>query len=187
MNSEPLSTDRTTRLEHEWKVFDHIQTLIERADAKAGFLVGLHAILIGFLGSNLSDLKAILAARGACDWGFAVSCLALVSYGALVIVSIWQVIRVVSPRMQGDGPCTLLFAGHIASQFGKRHADYGAAVRGQSEESREHDLLCQIVDNSCIAKSKMQHVASAMRSSIAAGLTWILATCLLQLLAPAGG
>lgn len=140
--------------EHYWNTFTQINEWIRFADTKAGALITMNSIIIGFIASNLTTVKETISQN---------NCLiALSLLGSLsLLASLLFALKCILPNLSVGEPKSNIFFKHISKKHSnaqefKKLLDNSPDILG--------DLKTQIWANSRVADNKY----SAVNNSIIA-------------------
>jgi hypothetical protein len=140
--------------EHYWNTFTQINEWIRFADTKAGALITLNSIIIGFIASNL---KTVTDAISISDCLIALSVLGSLS----LIISLLFALKCILPNLSVGEPKSNIFFKHISKKYSNAQE-----FKEQLTTSTDtiDDLKTQIWANSRVADNKY----SAVNKSIIA-------------------
>lgn len=96
--------------EHYWNVYVQINEWIKFADAKAGALISLNGVILGFVVSNLDNIRLIIASETCTK--------VLIILGIIsLIVSLFFAIKCIFPKLNVGEPQSHIFFEHIAKKY----------------------------------------------------------------------
>jgi hypothetical protein len=173
MTSDPQLNQQIQFARHN---FDNHQALIRASDAKAGVLVTLMVFLAA------SSLQVSKDAVGKLRWSpccpLILSALFVVACIGLAVAVIWSLVtvqRVLKPRgaahyraPQKDRD--LMWQDHVLLHG--TNQEYGAAVRGATEELILQNLTNQVFELAHISKEKMDALRGARWAAYLAFISW---------------
>jgi len=172
----PVKSQEQTNLDTAFKILDGIQDQIRFADAKAGFIVALIAVLFGFTAGNVADVKAIINYGGAC-WQKLLICGPLVLYAACSLAAVVTSVRVVRSRFGGKAPQSKVFFLHIIGSYGWDYARYAADMKATATEDWIQQVGTQVLEVSHIASAKHTRFRLSCDFAIAAVILWFVVFC----------
>jgi hypothetical protein len=143
----------TNNLDSAFRIYEVTQEHIRFADAKAAFVFGIDALLLGFIPSVGPSLTRVMEMDptpiAAC---FAVAGLAI--FAAAGVVSIGFLMWAVISRFGRDAPRSIIFFGHIANDYGKDFGKYVSDLSAMTDDKWLSTVGSQIVETSHIANDK---------------------------------
>lgn len=156
-----------------WKIYENISEWIRFADTKASAIIGINAILVGFVVSNLSVVITSLKGNPLL--------IVIVSLATISgIASVYFAIKCLSPTLNVGEPTSFIYFAHIALGFDSAEK-YSRQIQNSlnnKSEFYEH-IASEIWANSKIAWRKYKAVTWSTRLlaiSILLGLVGIVVT-----------
>lgn len=93
-----------------WKIYENTSEWIRFADTKASIIIGINAILAGFIASNISAIRSYLIGSPSL---VVLTILAVISG----VASVYFAIKCLSPTLDVGEPTSLIYFAHIALGF----------------------------------------------------------------------
>lgn len=163
-------------------VLNEIHQQIRFADAKAGFVAALNALLFGFLAVRFDD---VLIAYARFNAGSLVMWFNVVSqslYLSATATAVWSVLMAAMPRFSELTPHGKVFFRQIVRDYGTDCARYVRETSRLSDDEWAAQLGTQIVEISHIAVAKHRFMRKAVWWTLVAFVLWRLALVALAML-----
>ncbi len=154
-------------------IHDGVQDQVRFADAKAGFVAALNALLFGFIVSHAKILADAVGKPDAMGPAFGIVVLLLVMYVLATAGSVILVILSVMSRFGESAPQCHTFFGHIVARYGQNYQQYVDAVKAMDESRWLEEVGTQVVVVSAIAASKHRRVRWAAGLTMIAFILWM--------------
>ena len=155
--------DKEKTLDKLKDVLANIQDQIKFADAKAGFLITLLSIVIGFVFSKYSEFLPLLNNTFFLIFFFL--------FSGLILYSLISCFRVIFSRLGGNTPQTKVFFAHINKEYKFDYQRYSSDVQEASVNDWIQDFSAQILEVSDIATIKHKIFRNGVRASTVALIT----------------
>lgn len=149
-----------------------IQDQIRFADAKAGFIAGVNAIMFCFLASHFDTMLAVHAKAGSTNTAFWLAVVFQLLYLVIMAIAVCAVILSVMPRLSKSSPESKVFFGHIRKNYGRDWQRYVAETSQLTDQQWAEQIGTQIVEVSQIAWQKHRLVRQAAWFTLAAFALW---------------
>ena len=186
--TKDVSTDAAGRpnLEMYALVLSGIQQQIRFADAKAGFIAAVNALLFGFLAVRFDAMLAAYARLGAGSPVMWFNVLAQSLYLMAAAAAVGSILIAVMPRFSEFAPHGKLFFRQIVRDYGKDCARYVRDTNRLTDDEWAMQLGTEIVEVSHIAAAKHQLMRQAVWATLLAFVLWRVALLAIALLPMAG-
>jgi len=170
--TEAAAAPERPNLEMYAVVLNGIQQQIRFADAKAGFVAAVNALLFGFLAVRFDSM---LAAYSRLGFGSAVMWFNVIAqslYLMATAAAVGSILIAVMPRFSELSPHGKLFFRHIVRDYGKDCARYVRDTSRMTDQDWAQQLGAEIVEVSHIASTKHQLMRQAVWATLAAFALW---------------
>ena len=140
-----------------WKIYENISEWIRFADTKASAIIGINAILVGFIISNISTLIRYIVGN---------ALLAIIARLAVIssVASVYFAIKCLNPTLDVGEPTSFIYFAHIALGFdsARKYSQQLQNLLNDQSEFYDH-ISSQIWVNSNIAWKKYKAVTWSTR------------------------
>jgi len=153
-------------------ILQGVEEQIRFADQKAAFVLGINTLMFGFAAASIGTLKHALDVASTATLarvGLAALCL----YGVCFVIAVGLLMYGVMSRLGALSAKSCVFFGHIATYYGKHHAQYLAEVCAMTDGEWFREVGTQIVEISQIALLKHRAVSRAAVSTIVGLAGWV--------------
>jgi len=166
-----------------WQVYSSVAEWTRFADAKAGAVLGIHALMWGFLASNTGEYGAWLASGRSCWW--TVGALAFALAG---LVSVALAILCVEPSLKLRAASSRVYFASIATRISSslRPTEHEDKARAYADElammddyGRLHEVAEQVLAMSAIATRKYRLVWWSSRGLYIAFAIFVVGTVIM--------
>lgn len=140
-----------------WKIYENVSEWVRFADTKASIIIGINAILAGFIASNISVLRSYLIGSPSL---VVLTSLAVISSMA----SVYFAIKCLNPTLDVGEPTSLVYFAHIALGFDSAEKYSQQLHDCINDQPRFHDhISSQIWANSKIGWKKYKAITWSTR------------------------
>lgn len=166
-------------------VLNGIQQQIRFADAKAGFIAAVNALLFGFLAVRFDGMLAAYQRLGAGSGLMWFNVIAQMLYLMATAAAVGSILIAVMPRFSELSPHGKLFFRQIVRDYGQDCARYIRDTSRLSDREWAAELGTEIVEISHIAATKHQLMRQAVWATLLAFALWRIALLAIAMLPPA--